>query len=155
MGASKLLMEHFLRVSQFTTPFSSARFANVAFSDGSLLHGFSRRLEKRQPITAPIDIKRYFVNSEEAGMLCLLSCFLGENKNIFFPNISSELNLISFSEIAQNFLEDRGLKYIFVRLKKRLEISAVCIMIRTLFLFIFSNLIPLVKSHMKNSSKKR
>ena len=111
MGASKLLMEHFLRRSNFATPFSSARFANVAFSDGSLLHGFKKRLEKRQPITAPIDILRYFVNSEEAGRLCLLSGFLGEHKNIFFPNPSSELNLISFSEIALNFLKKGGYKY--------------------------------------------
>ncbi|MDA7455177.1 polysaccharide biosynthesis protein [Planktomarina temperata] len=114
MGASKLLMEHFLRTSKSETPFSSARFANVAFSDGSLLHGFKIRLEKRQPITAPNDIKRYFVNSEEAGRLCLLSGFLGDHRNIFFPNVNSELHLISFSEVAQNFLNKNGLEYLIL-----------------------------------------
>ena len=114
MGASKLLMEHFLRTSKSETPFSSARFANVAFSDGSLLHGFKKRLEKRQPITAPNDIKRYFVNSEEAGRLCLLSGFLGENSNIFFPNVNSELHLISFSDIAEKFIRKNGYEYVIL-----------------------------------------
>jgi len=111
MGASKLLMEHFLRISDNKVTFSSARFANVAFSDGSLLHGFRQRIAKRQPISAPTDISRYFVNSHEAGRLCLLSCFLGDHKNIFFPNIASNLSLISFSKIAKNFVTNAGLNY--------------------------------------------
>ena len=75
-----------------------ARFANVAFSDGSLLHGFNKRIEKKQPIVAPNDIKRYFVTPEESGELCLMSCIYGENRDIFFPKLNENLHLIKFSE---------------------------------------------------------
>ena len=93
------------------TFFSSARFANVAFSDGSLLFGFKNRIEKHQPISIPSDVKRYFVSHHEAGRLCLLSCFLGDNRNIFYPNLSPEMKLTSFSDIAIRYLESRGLDY--------------------------------------------
>ena len=79
---------------------STARFANVAFSDGSLLHGFNQRIQKRQPIAAPDDIKRYFVTPQESGELCLMSCIFGENRDIFFPKLSEVLHLISFSDIV-------------------------------------------------------
>ncbi|TMO89763.1 UDP-N-acetylglucosamine 4,6-dehydratase, partial [Pseudoalteromonas sp. S3260] len=85
-----------------------ARFANVAFSDGSLLHGFNQRLLKKQPIVAPSDVKRYFVTPTESGQLCLMSCLLGDNGDIFFPKLSDELHLQTFSEIAKAYLHQRG-----------------------------------------------
>jgi FlaA1/EpsC-like NDP-sugar epimerase len=109
MGASKRIMELFLLQHAKTLNVSTARFANVAFSDGSLLYGFQKRLEKEQPISAPNDVRRYFVTQEEAGLLCLFSCLLGNNKEIFFPKISEELNLITFSEIADKYLASLGL----------------------------------------------
>lgn len=110
MGASKRIMEMFLmRKSKFIS-ISTARFANVAFSDGSLLHSFNQRIQKSQPIVAPNDIKRYFVTPQESGELCLLSCIFGENRDIFFPKLSKDLHLISFSEIAVNYLMQIGYK---------------------------------------------
>jgi FlaA1/EpsC-like NDP-sugar epimerase len=108
MGASKRIMEMFLMRRSLDIDISTARFANVAFSDGSLLHGFNQRMEKRQPIAAPSDIKRYFVTPQESGELCLMSCIFGENRDIFFPKLSEELHLISFSDIAIEYLKDRG-----------------------------------------------
>lgn len=87
---------------------STARFANVAFSDGSLLYGFNRRMEKGQPIDAPNDVRRYFVASQESGELCLMSCLLGENRDIFFPKLNYNLNLLTFSEIVERYLHDLG-----------------------------------------------
>jgi FlaA1/EpsC-like NDP-sugar epimerase len=108
MGASKRIMELFLMQQSQHISISTARFANVAFSDGSLLHGFNQRIQKRQPIVAPHDIKRYFVTPQESGELCLMSCILGENRDIFFPKLSEELHLITFAEIAVKYLEDLG-----------------------------------------------
>ena len=108
MGCSKRIMEMFLMRESLSHKISMARFANVAFSDGSLLHGFNQRVLKKQPIAAPNDVKRYFVTSQESGELCLLSCLLGENRDIFFPKLSENLNLITFSEIACNYLEQLG-----------------------------------------------
>ena len=88
MGASKRIMEMFLMRASESLPSSTARFANVAFSDGSLLHGFNQRFAKRQPISAPKDVRRYFVTPQESGELCLMSCLLGENRDIFFPKLS-------------------------------------------------------------------
>ena len=100
MGASKRIMEMFLMRRSLQMDISTARFANVAFSDGSLLHGFNQRLEKRQPIVAPNDVRRYFVTPKESGELCLMSCIFGGNRDIFFPKLSEELHLISFADIA-------------------------------------------------------
>jgi FlaA1/EpsC-like NDP-sugar epimerase len=108
MGASKRIMEMFLLRRSLEIPISTARFANVAFSDGSLLHGFNQRIQKRQPLSAPHDIKRYFVTPQESGELCLLSCLLGENRDIFFPKLSEHLHLITFAEIAVKYLEQLG-----------------------------------------------
>jgi len=108
MGASKRIMELFLMHESAGIPISTARFANVAFSDGSLLHGFKQRIEKIQPIVAPNDIKRYFVTPQESGELCLMSCLLGDNKDIFFPKLSEDLHLITFAEIAMKYLNDLG-----------------------------------------------
>ena len=108
MGGSKRIMEMFLMRESQNIDISTARFANVAFSDGSLLHGFNQRLEKKQPIVAPSDVKRYFVVPQESGELCLLSSLLGENRDIFFPKLSEELHLITFAEIAQKYLRSKG-----------------------------------------------
>jgi FlaA1/EpsC-like NDP-sugar epimerase len=108
MGASKRIMEMFLMRESLTQHISMARFANVAFSDGSLLHGFNQRLTKRQPLSAPNDVRRYFVTPQESGELCLLSGLLGENRDIFFPKLSEKLHLITFSEIAVRFLRGHG-----------------------------------------------
>lgn len=108
MGASKRIMELFLMRESKDIAISTARFANVAFSDGSLLHGFNQRIQKRQPIVAPNDIKRYFVTPQESGELCLMSCLMGENKDIFFPKLSEKLHLITFAEIAVNYLKQLG-----------------------------------------------
>lgn len=108
MGASKRIMEMFLMRASQELPISTARFANVAFSDGSLLHGFNQRFSKRQPISAPNDVRRYFVTPQESGELCLSSCLLGNNRDIFFPKLSEELDLTRFSDIAVRFLESLG-----------------------------------------------
>lgn len=108
MGASKRIMEMFLMRESETVSISAARFANVAFSDGSLLHGFNQRLAKRQPISAPDDVLRYFVTSQESGELCILSCLLGENRDVFFPKLTKNLHLISFAQIAVHYLESLG-----------------------------------------------
>ena len=108
MGASKRIMEMFLMRRSLDMDISTARFANVAFSDGSLLYGFNQRIEKRQPIAAPNDIKRYFITPQESGELCLMSCIFGENRDIFFPKLSESLHLISFADIAIEYLKDKG-----------------------------------------------
>jgi UDP-N-acetylglucosamine 4,6-dehydratase len=108
MGASKRIMEMFLMQKSAKIDISTARFANVAFSDGSLLHGFNQRMQKKQPLSAPSDVKRYFVTPKEAGELCLLSGLLGNNRNIFFPKLSKDLNLISFDKIAIKYLNNLG-----------------------------------------------
>lgn len=108
MGASKRIMEMFLMRRSKDIEISTARFANVAFSDGSLLHGFNQRIQKRQPIVAPQDIKRYFVTPKESGELCLMSCIFGENRDIFFPKLSEAFHLISFADIAVKYLEQLG-----------------------------------------------
>ena len=108
MGASKRIMEMFLMRRSKDITISTARFANVAFSDGSLLHGFNQRIQKKQPIVAPNDVKRYFVTPQESGELCLMSCIFGENRDIYFPKLSEKLHLISFADIAVKFLNQRG-----------------------------------------------
>jgi len=108
MGASKRIMEMFLMRASESLPISTARFANVAFSDGSLLHGFNQRFAKRQPISAPRDVRRYFVTPQESGELCLMSCLLGCNRDIFFPKLSEKLHLITFSDIAVRYLAALG-----------------------------------------------
>ncbi|MCL6272030.1 UDP-N-acetylglucosamine 4,6-dehydratase [Sansalvadorimonas sp. 2012CJ34-2] len=108
MGASKRIMEMFLMDKSKDISISTARFANVAFSDGSLLHGFDQRLKKQQPIVAPNDVRRYFVTPKESGELCLLSCIFGDNRDIFFPQLSEDLHLISFADIAVKYLKNNG-----------------------------------------------
>tara|TARA_B100000029_G_scaffold516626_1_gene631933 strand:+ start:7571 stop:8764 length:1194 start_codon:yes stop_codon:yes gene_type:complete len=108
MGASKKIMELYLSHYRGDINISSARFANVAFSNGSLLESFRYRLFKRQPISAPNDVKRYFITHEESGRLCLLSCLLGKDCEIFFPKLDSGLDLQKFNKLAVNYLESEG-----------------------------------------------
>ena len=110
MGASKRIMELFLMRESELAEISFARFANVAFSDGSLLHGFNQRLLKKHPITAPKDVLRYFITPEESGELCLLSCILGSNNDIFIPKLNDNLQLTNFADIARRFIENHGYK---------------------------------------------
>lgn len=108
MGASKRIMEMFLMRKSLQINISTARFANVAFSDGSLLHSFNQRVQKKQPIVAPNDIKRYFLTPQESGELCIMSCIFGENRDIFFPKLNENLHLISFADIAVKYLNSLG-----------------------------------------------
>lgn len=108
MGASKRIMEMYLMRRSRHINISTARFANVAFSDGSLLHSFNQRIQKKQPIVAPNDVKRYFVTPQESGELCLMSCLLGANRDIFFPKLNENLHLISFADVAVKYLKQLG-----------------------------------------------
>ena len=108
MGATKRIMEDVLFRDNDGTPVSTARFANVAFSDGSLLHGFRQRLLHGQPIAAPRDVRRYFVTGVESGLLCLVAATLGKSREIFFPNLDANTQLRTFSDIAISFLESEG-----------------------------------------------
>ncbi len=108
MGASKKIMEMFLMKESMNQKISMSRFANVAFSDGSLLYGFNQRFIKKQPLSAPSDVRRYFVTPKESGELCLLSGLLGENRDIFFPKLCEKLHLTTFSDIACKFLIQMG-----------------------------------------------
>jgi hypothetical protein len=108
MGASKRIMELFLLNASERVPVSTARFANVAFSDGSLLHGFAQRIAKRQPLSAPRDVRRYFITQAESGVLCVMSCLFGQNREIFFPKLDASQHLLTFSEIAVRYLRSQG-----------------------------------------------
>ncbi|MFK8009439.1 MAG: polysaccharide biosynthesis protein [Saprospiraceae bacterium] len=109
MGASKKLMEKVLMAYTNDLKISTARFANVAFSNGSLLFGFIQRILKRQPLSSPNDVKRYFVSPIESGQLCMLACVLGDSKNIFFPKLD-ENQMMTFSTIAEHFLREIGME---------------------------------------------
>ncbi len=107
MGASKRLMEDVIFSYSDKFPVKTARFANVAFSNGSLPAGFLERISKRQPLSAPSDIRRYFVSPEESGQICMLSCMLGDNREIFFPKLSKE-QMMTFDNIAKELLRAYG-----------------------------------------------
>lgn len=109
MGASKRIMEAYLWKYSEQISISTARFANVAFSDGSLLHGFNLRLDKQQPIVAPSDISRYFVTPSESGELCLMSCIFGATGDTFFPKENENFKLTSMQTVAERFLQLKGL----------------------------------------------
>lgn len=108
MGASKRIMEKFLLKRSSEIDISTARFANVAFSDGSLLHSFNQRIQKNQPLVAPNDVRRYFLTPQESGELCLMSCLFGENKDVYFPKLSEDNDLLTFTDIAINYLKELG-----------------------------------------------
>lgn len=107
MGASKRIMEDVAFSYSDKFPVKTARFANVAFSNGSLPAGFLARLQKRQPLSAPLDVRRYFVSPEESGQICMLSCMLGANREIFFPRLEEE-QMMTFDRIAIALLKEHG-----------------------------------------------
>lgn len=108
MGATKRVMELCLVRASRSLETTSARFANVAFSDGSLLHGFGRRLAKRQPLAAPEDVRRYFITAAEAAVLCLVACLEGRSRECLFPKLGDDLEALSFRLVAERFLANRG-----------------------------------------------
>ena len=118
MGASKSLMEKLILSKKNKFRVSTARFANVAFSNGSLLDGFIYRLNKKQPLSCPSDIKRFFVTPEQSGQICLLATFLGETGNIFFPKLDFDKDQIYFKEIALDFLKENGFEPELVQSEK-------------------------------------
>lgn len=107
MGASKRVMEDMIMSYSDKFKVTTARFANVAFSNGSLLAGFIERMMKNQPLSSPNDVKRYFVSPEESGQICMLACLLGRNREIFFPKLGEE-QMMTFSSIANKFLQTLG-----------------------------------------------
>ena len=107
MGASKRVMEDMIMAYSDKFKVTTARFANVAFSNGSLPAGFIERLMKRQPLSSPCDVKRYFVSPEESGQICMLACILGNNREIFFPKLGED-QMLTFSSIADKFLNMLG-----------------------------------------------
>ena len=118
MGASKSLMEKLILSKKNNFRVSTARFANVAFSNGSLLDGFIYRLNKKQPLSCPSDIKRFFVTPEQSGQICLLATFLGDTGNIFFPKLDFYRDQIYFKEIALDFLKRNGFEPKLVKSEK-------------------------------------
>ena len=107
MGASKRIMEELIFSYSNIFPVKTARFANVAFSNGSLPAGFLERINRQQPISAPYDVKRYFVSPVESGQICMLSAILGKNREIFFPKLERE-QMMTFDTIAVNLLKAKG-----------------------------------------------
>ena len=118
MGASKSLMEKLILSKKKNFRVSTARFANVAFSNGSLLDGFIHRLNKQQPLSCPSDIKRFFVTPEQSGQICLLATFLGDTGNTFFPKLDFHKDQIYFKEIALDFLKKNGFEPELVKSEK-------------------------------------
>ena len=118
MGASKSLMEKLILSKKKSFRVSTARFANVAFSNGSLLDGFIYRLNKKQPLSCPNDIKRFFVTPKQSGQICLLSTFLGKTGNIFFPKLDFNKDQIYFKKIALDFLKINNFDPVFVKTEK-------------------------------------
>lgn len=110
MGASKKLMEQVIMAYSSEIQITTARFANVAFSNGSLLAGYIERLIKKQPISCPSDVKRFFVSPEESGQICMLACMLGKSGEIFFPKLMTE-ELVSFKEITVDFCKASGMEF--------------------------------------------
>ena len=108
MGASKKLMEEVILAYSDEMKITTARFANVAFSNGSLLAGFIERLMKQQPFSCPSDVKRYFVSPSESGQICLLACMLGNSGEILFPKLDPGKDLVSFKDIALKLLKELG-----------------------------------------------
>lgn len=108
MGASKRILEDLIMAYSAYYPVTTARFANVAFSNGSLPDGWMHRLQKKQPLVAPYDVKRYFVSPEESGQICLLACVLGKSGEVFFPKLGEE-QMLTFSAICDAFVDANGL----------------------------------------------
>ena len=109
MGASKRIMEDLVMAYNQYFKVTTARFANVAFSNGSLPDGWLHRLQKKQPLAAPSDVKRYFVSPEESGQICMLACILGKPGEVFFPKLGED-QMLTFSSICDDFVKANGLE---------------------------------------------
>jgi len=109
MGASKRIMEDLVMAYNNRFKVTTARFANVAFSNGSLPDGWMHRLQKKQPLAAPSDVKRYFVSPEESGQICMLACMLGKSGEVFFPKLGED-QMLTFSAICDDFVKANGLE---------------------------------------------
>lgn len=109
MGASKRIMEDLVMAYNGKFKVTTARFANVAFSNGSLPDGWLHRLQKKQPLAAPNDVKRYFVSPEESGQICMLACILGNGGEVFFPKLGED-QMLTFSTICDDFVKSEGFK---------------------------------------------
>ena len=107
MGASKRIMEDLVMAYNKFFKVTTARFANVAFSNGSLPDGWIHRLQKKQPLSAPSDVKRYFVSPEESGQICMLACILGKGGEVFFPKLGED-KMLTFSSICDEFVKAEG-----------------------------------------------
>jgi len=107
MGASKRIMEDLVMAYNDSFKVTTARFANVAFSNGSLPDGWIHRLQKKQPLAAPSDVKRYFVSPEESGQICMLACILGKGGEVFFPKLGED-QMLTFSSICDEFVKSEG-----------------------------------------------
>lgn len=107
MGASKRIMEDLVMAYNDKFKVTTARFANVAFSNGSLPDGWIHRLQKKQPLAAPSDVKRYFVSPEESGQICMLACILGKGGEVFFPKLGED-QMLTFSSICDEFVKSEG-----------------------------------------------
>ena len=107
MGASKRIMEDLVMAYNKYFKVTTARFANVAFSNGSLPDGWIHRLQKKQPLVAPSDVKRYFVSPEESGQICMLACILGNGGEVFFPKLGED-QMLTFSAICDEFVKAEG-----------------------------------------------
>ena len=119
MGASKRIMEDLVMAYNIHFKVTTARFANVAFSNGSLPDGWIHRLQKRQPLAAPFDVKRYFVSPEEAGQICMLACLLGNGGEVFFPKLGED-QMLTFSAICDDFVKAEG----FIKVECRNDLEA-------------------------------
>jgi len=124
MGASKKLMEEVIMAYSSYIPITTARFANVAFSNGSLLDGYIQRLMKRQPISCPSDVKRFFVSPEESGQICMLACMLGRSGEIFFPKLE-EHEMINFKDITVDFFEKMGQPIHYAQSEEEAKLQAL------------------------------
>ena len=124
MGASKLVMEHLLLEASSRMKVSSARFANVAFSNGSLLHGMVHRISKCQPISSPNDISRMFMTHTEAGQLCLLSCLLGKSAEWFLPSLDPEKDAVNLQELICDLLRLIGYEPVLLETEEEARMLA-------------------------------
>lgn len=127
MGASKKLMEELIMSYSSKIPIKTARFANVAFSNGSLPLGFLERINKRQPWSCPLGIRRFFVSPQESGELCLIACVMGESGDIFFPKLDETKDMIPFDQIALDLLNSLGLEADICKTEEEAKKKALCL----------------------------
>ena len=124
MGATKKIMEDLILWYSSHMNVTTARFANVAFSNGSLPFGFLQRIMKKQPLSSPSDVRRYFVSPEESGQICLLACILGSSGQIFFPKLDSDVHLEKFSTIAERLLASLGMSPVYTKSEEEARLLA-------------------------------